>query len=146
MKTIYIGHPISGLSYEEVMTYYTYVIDQLKNKGYNILHPMLGKEALRTEIKFRGEGYGTPISNNHAIKCRDKWMVYQADIILMDYTGAPIPSIGCASELAYADAYNKHVVTVVTKDNPNYHAFVLDNSHIVFDTLEDALIYLGRLI
>lgn len=148
MKTrlkIYLGHAISGLSYDQVAGYYIAMEDKLTKMGFDVMHPMLGKGNLRTEKEFRSQGYGNPESTNHAIKMRDKWMVKHADVILMDYTDAPMPSIGMASELAWGEEFGKHCVVVVQPGNPNYHAFVLENATIVYETTEDALNYLNIL-
>ena len=148
MKTrlkIYLGHAISGLSYEQVASYYINMSNTLTEMGFDVMHPMLGKGNLRTEKEFRAHGYGNPESTNHAIKSRDKWMVKHADVILMDYTDAPMPSIGMASELAWGEEFGKQCVVVVQEGNPNYHAFVLENATVVYDDIQDALKYLNIL-
>ena len=140
--TIYLAWPISGHSYDDVVNYYVTMRHTMEDIGFRVLHPMIGKEALRNEVKFKAEGYGNPESTNHAIKARDQWMVRQADIILADLSTAETPSIGCICELAWADVLGKHKVVVMDKGNPNYHAFVLEMADIVYPELGMALDYL----
>lgn len=144
--SIYCAHPISGLSYEEVVNYYEGIVDYLESIGYDVLHPMTGKAFLRNEKEFKSEGYGTPVSTNQAIKERDQWMVRNADVILVDFAGASSVSIGCASELAWGDLLGKHTVVVMEKDNVHRHAFILEEADITFEALKEAKDYLKKLV
>lgn len=140
-KKIYLAHPISLLSADEVFTYF----DSMKTKlsdYFDVLSPMCGKEQLRTEKEFRKEGYGDPITKNHAIFGRDTWMVNQSDIVLCDFTGSTIPSIGCCMELAIASWEHKHTVVVMDEENIHNHAFINEAADIIFDNTEDAIDYL----
>jgi len=141
---IYIAHPISWLSYREVVDYYETIRTELEC-FYDILSPMTGKGELRNEISFKAEGYGTPVSTNHAIVGRDRWMVKQADIVFVDFGDANRVSIGCVMELGWAKLLGKHTVVVLGKKNIHRHAFVLESADIVFPKLEDALDYLNKL-
>jgi nucleoside 2-deoxyribosyltransferase len=138
---IYLAHPISGLSADEVTGYYSQTVNKLKD-SFEILYPMMGKRYLRNEIKFKAEGYQNPVSTNHAIKERDKWMVQSSDIVFIDFTGAKIVSMGCCMELAWADLLGKHTIIVLEKENIHRHAFILDSADIVFETYDEAIEYL----
>jgi len=145
--SIYPGRLISGRSQEEVLEYYDTIHKELTEMGYKVFHPMVGKGIVRNEMKFRAESPSTsPICQNHAIKERDKWMVQMADIIMQDFTGATQVSIGCISELAWADLLGKHTVVVMEPDNIHRHAFTLEMADIVFETLAEAKEYLRKLI
>lgn len=109
---------------------------------FEILYPMLAKDYLRNEPKYKAEGYQNPVSTNHAIKERDKWMVRNSDLVFVDFSGAKGISIGCCMELAWADLLGKHTVVVIDENNYHKHAFVLDCAHIVFYNYNDAIKYL----
>ena len=145
MLKIYCVHPISGCSGEEVYDYYVDIKQKLDDIGYDVFVPMYGKSSLRTEKKFKAQDYRTPITCNHAIYTRDKWMVNQSDVILANFTGAQHVSIGSMMELAWSSDKGKHVIVVMEKDNVHRHAFVLESANIVFETLEEALSYLEDL-
>jgi nucleoside 2-deoxyribosyltransferase len=142
---IYLAHPISGLSYDEVMDYYKDTTMKMMMAGYKVLCPMTGKDALRNEVSFKAEGYGTPISTNRAILGRDHWMINQADVVYINLTGSKSISIGCCMELAFAYTHHKHVILVMEKDNIHKHCFVLESADIIYETTEEAEAYLNRL-
>lgn len=142
---IYLAGPISGKSYDEVMRYFTGMSDYLQSIGFEVIHPMLGKDALRTEISLKAHGYGNPESTNHAIVERDRWMVSQSDIILCNLLGAKIVSIGSVMELAWASSMGKHTIVMMESDNIHRHAFVLEAADIVYECQSEALKYLERI-
>lgn len=143
---IYLAHPISGLSYNEVMDYYEGMKNRLRRLGYEVLQPMTGKGYLRNELEFKSHGYtGLPASTNHAILERDNWMVRLADVVLVDLWGADKVSIGCMMELAWAHDHHKHTVVVMGLNNVHRHAFVLEAADTIFETRWDAMVYLELL-
>lgn len=139
---IYIARKISGADGEETFTWYDNVITHLEYWGYQTLSPLTGKGVLRTEVKYAPHGYDLPVASDHAIFERDKWMVQNCDIVLMDLSMTTSPSIGCMFELAWASFLGKHTVVVIPKDNCHRHAFVIEGADIVFEDLETAMKYL----
>lgn len=142
---VYIAGKISGYSYDEVTAYFRNAKKRLEKMGYKAFHPMLGKDALRTEITLKSEGYGNPESTNHAIIERDRWMVKNADIILCNLTKTERVSIGSVMELAWAEYLRKLVIVVMEGSNIHRHAFILEAAHVVFETMEEAYGYLESL-
>jgi hypothetical protein len=134
---------MSGLSFDEVMSYYSKAKDDLCGV-FEILNPMMGKENIKHEVELKPSGYTDPIITNHAIHERDKWMVQTSDIVFVDFTGAKSVSIGCCMELAWADILGKHTVVVLDKDDIHKHAFVLDTADIIFESYDDAVGYLTQ--
>lgn len=140
---IYLAHPISGLSYDEIVTYYEDTIYQLPR--YEILCPMTAKPALRNEKRLRAFDYDYPTATNKAILRRDHWMVEQADIVYVNLIGATEVSIGCVAELAWAWHLCKHTVVALEKESIHWHAFVIEMSDIIWDTHNEAIKYLNSL-
>jgi len=132
MLKIYCVHPISGLSADDVFDYYDKTKDTMTKLGYDVFVPMFGKGFLRTEIEFKAYDYRTPLTTNHAIFNRDKWMVKQSDILYANFMGAKSVSIGSMMELAWGSDSDKQVVIVMEEDNVHMHAFVLEAATIVF--------------
>ena len=141
---IYCAHPITGLSGEEVIDYYTKIHKTLGDIGYHVFQPMTAKGFFRPETKFKSCNYenGNPVSTNRAIFGRDHWMVRNSDITLVDLTKSKNVSIGCCMELAWAVDGGKHIIIVMEKDNIHRHAFTLEAADIIFETLDEALEYL----
>ena len=144
---IYIGGRISGLGYEEVVEYFNSTKRELQEYGYYVYSPMTAKDSLRNEMKFQTSGYGNPTSTNHAIFERDKWAVKQSDIFYLNLSKAiDFTSIGGMMELAWASILGKHTIVVMQKENIHRHAFVLEAADIVFETHDEAMDYLEKLI
>ena len=146
MLKIYAVHPISGSSANEVFEYYQRTQNLLTEAGYDVFIPMFGKDSLRTELKFKSSGYeNNPLTTNHAIFARDKWMVQQSDILYANFLGSKIVSIGSMMELAWGNLLGKQIIVVMEKENIHRHAFVLEAATIIFETEEDAINYLTKL-
>lgn len=143
---VYLAHQITGLGYAQVMEYYDGVSAWLReNTGHTVLCPMVAKDYLKDQQSLESNGYQFPTSTNHAIFERDKWMVQQADIVLVDLVGQSRPAVGCLMELAWASLLGKHTIVVMESGSPYHHAFVLEAADIVFGSLQEALVYLGEL-
>ena|ERR1035437_2987036 len=143
--SIYCVHPISGQTADSVFEYYTRTAKTLSEYGYEVFHPMIGKNFLRTELKFKSADYRHPLTNNHAIYERDKFMVLKADVIYANFIGTKIVSMGSMFELAWASFNNKLVIVTMEEDNIHRHAFVLEAASTVFSTEAEALDYLAKL-
>lgn len=145
MLKIYCIHPISGLTADEVFNYYERTHKLLAAANYDVFIPMFGKGNLRTELKFKTHDYRSPLSTNHAIYNRDKWMVNHADILYANFLGAKSVSIGSMFELAWGSYLGKQNIVVMESDNIHRHAFVMEASTIIFETEEEAIDYLTKL-
>lgn len=142
---IYTAGPITGLSYNQVMERYEAQTARLRDYGYEVFCPMVGKGFLKDEASLSGFGYDSPTATNRAIKGRDKWMVKQSDIVLVDFTDAKVASIGSCMEIAWAEEFNKHVIVVMPKENVHRHAFILESADIIFENIYEAYGYLKTL-
>lgn len=143
---IYLARPISGHSYDEIVDYYERTSAFLKHIGYQVLSPMTGKEVLRNEIQFKSEGYQNPVSTNHAVIERDRWMVDTSNIVYANLIDSKHVSIGTTMELAWGHDKGKHTIVAMEKDNIHRHAFIIESADVIFETNEDALNYLSFLI
>jgi hypothetical protein len=144
MLKIYLAHPITGLSFEQVEDYYSQAVRELGGV-YDILYPIVAKGYLRNEATLKASGYEFPPSTDNAIVGRDHWMVHTCDVFFADLTGAQRVSIGAVMELAWAKAYNKHIVLAMEPDNVHAHAFVKSSAHIVYESYSAAVQYLQLL-
>lgn len=143
LSKIYCCHPISGLSADEVFDYYIDVQKRLSS-CYQVMIPMTGKSSLRCEKEFRSEGYkDNPLTTNHAIYERDKWMVTQADILYVNLIGATERvSVGTMFEMAWGALLGKYVVLVMESESVHRHAFVLEAADVIFQSGQEAEDYL----
>ena len=140
---VYVAHPMTGLSGEEVFQYYDDI--KVKLHWHKVLCPLTGKDHLREEESLGIDLENHPITTNHAIFQRDTWMVSQCDLVLCDLTGAQNVSVGCCMELAIASWLNKHTVIVMEKENVHNHPFIKEAADVIFETLDEAVDYVNSL-
>lgn len=145
---IYCAHPISGLTWNTVVTYFNNIHDKLESMGFEVFNPMTGKSEIRTEVnrRFRSVNFKSVVATNHAIFERDQWMVRNSDILYLDLTGIKTISIGCTMELAWASLLGKYTVVVMDKENVHRHAFIIEAADIIFEDVDTALAYLQKLV
>lgn len=144
---IYLAGSISGQSGESVIDYFTLTTSFLRDLGFEVIHPMIAKGYFRNETKFKADGYtDKPMSTNHAIIERDRWMVEQCDILYCNLTMANIVSIGSCMELAWAHLLGKHTIIAMQPDNIHRHAFVLEAGDVIFESHQESLNYLLELL
>ena len=143
---VYLAAPISGLSGAEVTAYFEEWDAYLKKLGYQVVHPMLGKDYLRTAPELKAHSYASPVATNHAILGRDSFSVGWCDIFFVNFLRAPEKvSIGSVAELAMAWWQHKHTIAVLTEQNIHYHSFVIEMSNIIFPTEGEAVTYFADL-
>lgn len=145
---VYCAHPISGLTWDEVVNYYNGIKEKLESIGLEVFQPMTGKGEIRTEIneRFQPADFKAAVASNHAIFERDRWMVSNCDILYLDLTGANMTSIGCMFELAWAAILGKYAIVVMDKENVHRHAFVVEAADIFFENEATALAYVQKLV
>jgi len=144
MFTIYLAHPMTGLTTEEVTDYYSEIKRILADMGYCVLHPMVAKGVDLNGV-IRPTGEVSSVCNKHAVIERDSWMVNQADVVYLDLSGSSQISIGCMMELAWSYILKKHTIVVMPKGNIHEHYFSLEASDIIFETNTEAINYLKKL-
>lgn len=142
---IYLGGSISGLSGEEVFNQIDDLRIPLEDLGYNVYHPMIGKEFMALEEEFIPEGYTqNPVLTDSAIFNRDRWMISHCDVIVFNLLNAKSVSIGSMFEMAWAYDEHKMIITLM-KDNIHNHCFVKQSSSIIYEDEESAITYLKKL-
>lgn len=142
---IYLAGPITGKSFDEVMSRYKEKTSLLVDFGYEVLSPMTAKGGLKGSDALVATGYAGPVANDHSIFERDRWMVSQADVVLADLSNAVSVSIGTTMELAWASYLNKHTVLVMQAGNVHEHAFIKEAADVRFTDMEEAYDYLREL-
>ncbi len=145
---IYCASQITGKTWEEVDRYYEDITRRLNHMGYIVFNPMVSKGEDKSNNIIGPGNYKTtnPCLSNKAIKKRDCWMVKQADVVFFDLLGTEKVSIGMVSELAWADLLGKHTVTLMKETNIHNHAFILEESDVIFRNRLSVYRYLEKLI
>lgn len=145
MALVYLAGPLTGHSGGEMIDSFEERAKKISDCGFNVIHPMMGKEHLRAVSLGTGDiiaarGYNDAISNDQAIYQRDRWCVNKCDIIIADFSHAAEGrvSIGTCFEIAWASLQQKMVV-IVGLNETHKHAFITQSGTHFFETLDDAL-------
>ena len=143
---IYIVGPMSGRDANAVYEDFHNRAKRLRDMGYSVINPFACKEHLLGTGTLENKGYTDPLSNDHAVFHRDKWMCHQADIIYADFTHCDKPSIGSCFELAWACQAGKKIITVLPprayERHPMDHLFIHNASTLVYPDVDKAEGYL----
>ena len=144
---IYCVHAMSGLKWEEVESYYKRAKTDLDAMGYYTMHPMCAKSELKgNKFDPKAGETGNSVVSAHGITRRDHWMVRKSDIVFADLSGCKKKSIGSISEIATAYELGKHTIGVMEKGSVHEHAFMSEQLDVTFETYEEAINYLQKLI
>ena len=146
MKSVYLAGPITGLTYDEGSDWRVAVKEELADHGIEAFSPLRAKEYLRvygqldsagtTKSKYLGHH---PLSDPPGIVARDRNDCTRKDMVLVNFLGAEIVSIGTCIELGWADAARVPIVIVMEEDNIHRHSLVNQLAGYITTDLEDAL-------
>lgn len=146
MTIIYTAGPITGLDLDEVFEHFSNLNSHLIAMGYQVYHPMIGKEHLKGGGVAQAKGYDHPLSSDRAITGRDRFMVSQADILWADLSRASEKaSIGTTAEIAWAYDQRPHTLVVLSGLHEGHamdHAFIRQMADHIFDTREEVIRFL----
>lgn len=152
-KQVYLAGPITGLGFDDAVTWREWVIERLDGAAV-CKSPMRLKDHLKTVDNFdpRGEA-GNRLSTAHAIFARDAWDVRESNIMLAYLGGSTVASVGTCVEYGIAHATGTYIITVMPDNeviphdtggsqtrstNPHDHAFIHQASALVVPTLDEA--------
>lgn len=147
VKKVYLAGPITGMKYGECTDWRQYARDVLNDSGIEGISPMRGKEYLEETAKdepFSADGDKfkilSPLSTNRGIITRDRWDATRCDIMLVNFLGAKIASIGTVFEMAWANIKHTPIVIACEEDNIHWqHGFIKEVVGYRLDTLDKAL-------
>lgn len=125
-KTVYLGGPISGCSFDECVDWRLHAIEKLCKQGIRGLSPMRGKEYLRSEKIIDGS-YDTVLSCARGIYARDRFDALRCDVLLVNFLGAKRVSIGTVMEIAWADSRKTPIICAIEPEgNPHDHPMITE--------------------
>lgn len=146
MRTIYLAGPISGLTWNEATEWRNTITPVLKELGYNVLNPLTGKDFLEDKgvIQPNIQQHESVLAKYPVIYNMDMFRVRQSDILLVNFRGCKIVSIGTVSEINLAHEKDKLVILIMDKDNIHNHPFITERS-IVVETMGEAITILKNI-
>lgn len=145
---VYLGGPITGLTYRQAQQWRT--LPELRNRlaldGWEAVSP-LDQHAAPEDVDvpldaFFEEQVGESVAS---VIAGDLRMIRECGACLFYFTGAERASIGSSAELGYAYALGKPIVSVVGVGDIHWHPFVTELSTHVVSRLSDAALALGTI-
>jgi nucleoside 2-deoxyribosyltransferase len=143
-RTVYLAGPITGLTYGKARHTWRRDFPMLLPDHIHCISPMRGAELMdRAGVIKAGAEYESQhhIENPKGIFTRDIQDVRRCDMVVANFLGAGVPSIGTCVEFGAAYILQKPVVLVMEKgasDNPHLHAFITEVASYWVDSIEDA--------
>lgn len=147
MSKVYLSGPITGLTYAAARFGWRKEFADRLAPGITVLSPMRHEGHL-AEVKGKlAKEYPEHLfSHPKIIVSKDLLDIDMSDIVVANFLGAKKPSIGTVSEMGYAKAKGKTIVTILEEGNVHNHPFVTELSNAVVGTLDDALTIVNSLL
>lgn len=142
-KLVYLGGPITGLSWEEATRWRTEVGARLMTEGFRVLSPLRGQKSCKGDAQMKST-YGEkahPTVTDKAINRTDLDDIRNSNLVFLNFLGSKTKSIGTCIEIGFAYGLAKPIIAVMEPDNIHHHAMLHDCTAIIFETLEEAVEY-----
>ena len=143
---VYCARPFSGLTIEEIHKYYEWLAAQFDSYPIALRIPITTETRLLSKCDqevVKSTGYEDPLFTDRAIVSRDIWAATNSDVFFGNFLPATQVSIGMIVELTAAKLSGSHTVSVLPEGkHPHNHAFVLQQSDVIINTLDDGIGYL----
>lgn len=136
-QSIYLAGPITGQSYNGATDWREEFEVYFKPLGIHCYSPMRGKAYLNQEALIKDHYEGTLLSNLKAITTRDRDDVANAGVMICNFIGAEIVSIGTCIEIGWADGYRVPTIVILDEGNLHHHGMIKEMC-LVVDTITDA--------
>jgi hypothetical protein len=141
---IYLAGQISGLNWQNSISWRDIVSTELAKFGIHSFSPLRAKSYLRPYSNNDGVIDGTyeqhVLSSQRGIFGRDYFDCITRDLIFVNYLGATERSLGTAMEIAWAYHADKPIVVAIEDEgNPNDHAMIMEACRFRVNSLEEAI-------
>lgn len=153
-KAIYLAGPISGLTYNEAISWRDKVKSQLELCGIKCLSPLRAEVHLRndegllndrqtTEEHLKSGCQALAMSTPRGVVERDRFDCVNADVLFLNLLGAKKVSIGSMIEVGWANGKNIPIILIIEDSgNIHDHAFVREScafrTHLLTEGIEIA--------
>jgi hypothetical protein len=140
-RGIYLAGAMGGLSVADANGWRMDCERELKT-CYNVLNPISVQFEKDPSFVFSSI---EPNLTGQQVTVKDRFYIDQSDFILVNLTDPKAVSIGTVWEMGYAYGKGKNIVTVCPVGTNWYdgHPFITHFSHVIFQTLEEAMDFLN---
>lgn len=138
--SIYLCGPITGMSYGEARFGQRKAFADLIDERIDIFSPMRQEGHLAEIQKISDKPYDSNVmSSSRGIVAKDKLDVQRATLIVANFLGAKIISVGSLIELGWANAWDKPVMIIMEKEgNPHDRFFLTEMADFRTDSVSEA--------
>lgn len=117
---VYLCGPMTGETYDHATSWRIFIERALTCRGIGSIDPLRGKAFLEVEGVLGNTNGKHPLESAAGIVTRDHWDVSRCDILLVNFLGAKIVSIGSCFEIAWA--YERRIpIVIVMEEQGNVH-------------------------
>lgn len=140
--TIYLGGPMSGLTWRDALEWRRTVEDKLHSQ-WRLISPVkqqVGQD-LDEIITVQSQDDNKLLLHHTAtgVTSQDEFYIDQSDWLLCYFLNAQRVSIGTIWEIGYAWGKGKKILSVVEKGSIHDHPFVRRRSHVFTPNLSEAI-------
>ncbi len=122
---VYLCGPMTGETYEHATSWRNDVKFKLGCSCIKTINPLRGKAFLEVAGVLGNTNGQSPLESAEGIVTRDYWDVSHCDILLVNFLGAKIVSIGSCFEIAWAYRRKIPIIIVMEKSgNVHEHCFI----------------------
>jgi nucleoside 2-deoxyribosyltransferase len=140
---IYLAGPMAGLNYKQATDWRNDVTKELERFGVACYSPLRWKEFLAELKKISRKGTDKdvhPLATTKGIMTRDYNDVLKADVIIANFLGSEMTSMGTVMECAWAYHLNIPVIAIGEKSNPHLvHPMMMEAVCYEVRTVDDAI-------
>lgn len=129
---LYLGGPITGLSWDDATDWREVVIRKLPPHIIGV-SPLRAKRYLHAENSLNDSYEAFPLSSKRGIAMRDFYDVERCDGMLFNFLEAKKISIGSILEIGGGAVLRKPIVVVMEEENIHQHSMVNDRVLVVPD-------------
>jgi nucleoside 2-deoxyribosyltransferase len=138
--SVYLAGPITGLTFDEAITWREPVVDELYLAGIDAYSPLRFKTYLREFGTLESQYQGVhPLSNDRGIVARDYNDCANRDMILVNLLGAERISVGTVWEIGVGYANRRPIVIAMEEGNAHEHAMINESAGFIVRSLEEAV-------
>jgi hypothetical protein len=137
-KLLFLAGPLTGISYEEAISWRTYVKQKLPN-NITAFSALRGKNYLSDKAILRNYYADKPLSTPKGTITRDRNDITHCDALFVNLLGANQISIGSMFEIAWADLKRIPIIVVMEQENVHEHVFVREAAGYVTQDIDEAI-------
>jgi nucleoside 2-deoxyribosyltransferase len=135
---IYLGGPITGISYDSTIGWREKLIKELPE--FSVLSPMRSKTYLSHEKEIKANYEDSVLSCQRGIQTKDYNDVKRSDLLIINFLGATKVSIGTVMEVAWARAFDIPVILIIEPTgNIHDHPMIRECTGFRIDNIDDAV-------